>query len=94
MATRCPVVSQDIDKTKKSINRFIKDVSAVIRYEEISDVLAVEETGFHREPWYPRGIAIDLITGNIYVADGLIQSVSIFSDMDEYLNKFTYRRMV
>ena len=48
------------------------------------------------ELWIPHGVAIDLVTNHIYVAEGDIfpnfARVSIFSESGEYLNSYIYSR--
>ena len=49
------------------------------------------------ELWYPHGVAVELVTNHIYVAEGSwapnFARVSIFSESGEYLNSYTHEYM-
>ena len=61
-------------------------------------ILAVGKEGkAPGELWYPKAVAIDRNTNNIYVTEGNMFSnfprISIFSDGGEFLNSYTHEHM-
>ena len=72
-----------------------EEVPVVPRYQEMRPIVAVGKRGqAPGELWYPRGVAIDVITNLIYVTEGSGSCrVSIFSETGEFINTFTHQDM-
>ena len=72
-----------------------EEVPVVPRYQEMRPIVAVVKRGqIPGELYCPNGIAIDVNTNLIYVAEGLDSCrVSIFSETGEFINTFTHQDM-
>ena len=74
-------------------------VPAVPRYEAMRPIVAAGKRGkAPGELWYPKGVAIDSNTNNIYVAEGDTSSdyprISIFSEGGDILDNYTHEHMI
>ena len=69
-----------------------EEVPVVPRYDRMRCVVAVGKQGFAPgELSTPTGVAIDENTGYIYVTEGFVSRVSVFSETGDFINTFSHQ---
>ena len=71
-----------------------EEVLVVPRYDLMRCVVAFGKEGIAPgELSYPRGISIDKNTGCIYVTEGVVSRISVFSGTGDFINTFSHQGM-
>ena len=95
--TRVKFLSDTIrlEKEIAGVGKIIEEeVPVVPRYDRMSCVVAVGKEGKAPEDLFsPEGVAIDVNTGYIYVAEWFASRVSVFSETGDFLNIFSHKGM-